>query len=102
MASRKVLSTQISAFLATEFTLPQQHAGTASIHSALQSLCWRNRIMDQFGARLGAVTAWMWSLAIVLALVVSVAVPRTFAQSREDIDERCQRRIEHADHELHE
>ena len=59
-------------------------------------------MMDQFGARLGAVKSWMWSLGIVVALAATVAVPATFAQSREDIDERCQRRIEHADHELHE
>jgi hypothetical protein len=58
--------------------------------------------MDQFGARFGAIKSWMCSLGVVVALTAPAAVPRAFAQSREDIDERCQRRIEHADHELHE
>ena len=58
--------------------------------------------MDRFAARLGAIKSWMWSLGIVVALVAPVAVPRAFAQSREEIDDGCQRRIAHADHELHE
>ena len=36
------------------------------------------------------------------ALVASAAVPRAFAPSHEEADERCQRRIEHAEHDLHE
>src|SRR5262249_55066129 len=45
---------------------------------------------------------WAWSLGIAAALVGSAAVPRVLAQSRQDIDERCQRQIQHAEHELHE
>ena len=58
--------------------------------------------MDHLRARFGAIKTWMWSLSIIAAMVASAAVPRTFAQSREEIDERCQRRIEHAEHDLHE
>jgi len=58
--------------------------------------------MDQFRARLGAMKSWMWSLGIGVALVASLAAPRAVAQSREDIDERCQRRISHAERDLHE
>jgi hypothetical protein len=46
--------------------------------------------------------SWMLSTGIVVALAASSAAPRAFAQSQGEIDERCQRRIEHADHELHE
>ena len=58
--------------------------------------------MDRCGPRPGAIKSWMWSLGIVVGLLTPMAVPRTFAQSREDVDERCQRRIEHAEHDLHE
>lgn len=58
--------------------------------------------MDRFGARLSAIKAWMCSLGVAVALMAPAAVPRAFAQSRGEIDERCQRRIEHAEHELHE
>ena len=52
--------------------------------------------------RLGGRRSWILSLGIIVAFVASCGVPRSFAQSREDIDERCHRRIEHAEHELHE
>lgn len=58
--------------------------------------------MDLRKARFGAVTSWLWSVGIVMALVVSSAVPRAFGQSQEEINERCQRRVQHAEHELHE
>ena len=34
--------------------------------------------------------------------LVAPAVPRAFARSQEEVDERCQRRIGHAEHDLHE
>ena len=49
-----------------------------------------------------ALKRWIWSLGVVGGMLASAAVPAVFAQSREDIDERCQRRIEHAEHDLHE
>ena len=58
--------------------------------------------MDRLRARFGAMRSWMLSLGVAAALVAPLAMPRALAQSREDIDERCQRRIEHAEHELHE
>lgn len=58
--------------------------------------------MNQVRERWGAIKSWTLSLGIAAALVASAAAPRAFAQSREDIDERCQRRIQHAEHELHE
>jgi hypothetical protein len=58
--------------------------------------------MDHRGVRLGALKSWTLSLGIAAALATPAAIPRTFAQSQEDIDERCQRRIHHAEHELHE
>ena len=58
--------------------------------------------MGHFGKGFGAVKSWALSCGLVVALMASATAPRVFAQSREDIDERCQRRIEHADHELHE
>ena len=39
---------------------------------------------------------------IAEALVAPAAVPLAFPQSQEEADERCQRRIEHAEHDLHE
>ena len=53
-------------------------------------------------ARYGAVKSWLWSLGIVAALVVALAGPRAFGQSREELEEHCQRRVQHAEHELHE
>ena len=50
----------------------------------------------------GRMKSWMLSMGMVAALAASTAAPRAFAQSQEEIDERCQRRIAHADHELHE
>lgn len=58
--------------------------------------------MDQLKVRFGAMRSWMLFLGVAAALVSPLAMPRAFAQSREDIDERCQRRVEHAEHELHE
>jgi hypothetical protein len=52
--------------------------------------------------RFGRMKSWMLSMGIVAALAASSAAPRAFAQSKEEIDERCQRRIAHADHELRE
>ena len=57
--------------------------------------------MGHLRKRLRIVTSWTGLLGVSIALLGS-ATSRSFAQSREDIDERCQRRIEHADHELHE
>lgn len=58
--------------------------------------------MDHRTTRFGAMKLWMLSFGLTVALVAPISMPRGFAQSREDIDERCQRRIEHAEHELHE
>ena len=58
--------------------------------------------MDLVGKRYGAARLWMLSLGIGAALVAPVAVPRAFAQSQEEINEHCQRRIQHAEHDLHE
>ena len=58
--------------------------------------------MDQIKSRLGALKLWMMALGISAALVAPVAVQRAFARSHEEADERCQRRIEHAEHDLHE
>jgi len=58
--------------------------------------------MGQLGKGWGTVRSWAVSFGVATALVVSSGAPRALAQSREDIDERCQRRIEHAEHELHE
>ncbi len=58
--------------------------------------------MGHFGRGIGAVKSWAVSCGLGVALIASVAAPRVLAQSREDINERCQRRIQHADHELHE
>ena len=58
--------------------------------------------MDDRKTPLGAMKMWMLSLGVAAALVAPLSMPTAFAQSREDIDERCQRRIEHAEHELHE
>jgi hypothetical protein len=57
--------------------------------------------MDQIKSRLGAVKLWMMALGLTAALVAPAAVPGAFAQSREEA-ERCQRRIQHAEHDLHE
>jgi hypothetical protein len=58
--------------------------------------------MEHPGSRFGAMKSWICSLSIVVALVASAGAPRAFAQSREDVEERCQRRIAHAEHDLHE
>jgi len=58
--------------------------------------------MHHLQKRWGAAGSWAVSFGIAAAMVVSSGAPRALAQSREDIDERCQRRIEHAEHELHE
>ena len=58
--------------------------------------------MGHLGRGFGAVKSWTVSCGLAVALMASVAAPRVLAQSREDIDERCQRRIEHAEHDLHE
>jgi hypothetical protein len=58
--------------------------------------------MDRRQARFGAVKSWLWSLGIVVALAASSAVPRAFGQSQEEINEHCQRRVQHREHELHE
>jgi hypothetical protein len=58
--------------------------------------------MDRGEARFRAVKSWLGSLGIVAALVLSSAVPRALGQSQAEIDERCQRRVQHAEHELHE
>ena len=50
----------------------------------------------------GALRSWFWSLGITAALVMSSGMPRAFGQLQAEIDERCQRRIQHAEHELHE
>ena len=52
--------------------------------------------------RFGWMKTWMLSMGIVAALAASNAAPRAFAQSQGEIDERCQQRIAHAEHELHE
>jgi hypothetical protein len=58
--------------------------------------------MDHRRNRFGGIKSWVLSLGIAAALITPLSIPRAFAQSQEDIDERCQRRIEHAEHELHE
>ena len=44
--------------------------------------------MDQIKSRLGAVKLWMMALGITAALVAPVAVPRAFARSHDEADER--------------
>src|SRR5580704_3694361 len=87
--------------LATRFTVARRGQRFASIQSAVEtkSPCWR---IGMDCVRFGRMKSWMLSMGIVAALVASSAAPRAFAQSKEEIDERCQRRIAHADHELHE
>jgi hypothetical protein len=46
----------------------------------------------------GVTRGWLMSLAVVLGLFLFMSVPRIQAESVE----RCQRRIAHAEHELHE
>ncbi len=58
--------------------------------------------MEYFATRLGSLKSWMLSLSVVAAMVASTGVPRAFAQSEAEIEERCQRRVGHAEHELHE
>ncbi|HVN20646.1 MAG TPA: hypothetical protein VMU05_17805 [Dongiaceae bacterium] len=58
--------------------------------------------MDHSRTRFGAVSNWMWTLSMGAALLVATAVPRAHAQSQEEIDRRCQQRIQHSEHDLHE
>lgn len=48
------------------------------------------------------VKLWACSLGIGGALVLSAAAPSAMAQSHEEVEQRCQHRIAHAEHELHE
>ena len=56
-----------------------------------------NLVGKHYAARL-----WMLSSGIGAALIAPAAVPRALAESRDEIDEQCQRRIQHAEHDLHE
>ena len=58
--------------------------------------------MNLAGKRYGAARVWMLTLGIGAGLIAPAAVPRSFAESREEIDEQCQRRIQRAEHDLHE
>ena len=58
--------------------------------------------MNHLRLHAGSVRSWMLSLSIAAGLVAPLSVPRALAQSQEEVNERCQRRIEHAEHELHE
>jgi len=51
---------------------------------------------------IGNIKLWACSLSIGGALVLSAAAPSAMAQSREEVEQRCQHRIQHAEHELHE
>src|SRR5215471_9423264 len=98
---RRAKVRQVSSCYGIHLIQGGRESGIYPLGIAIESPCWRNR-MDRFGLRLGAIKSWMWCLGIGMALVTPMAVPRSLAQSREDIDERCQRRVEHAEHELHE
>ena len=58
--------------------------------------------MDHQKTRFGGMKLWMLSLGVATALLGPLSMPGAFAQSREDINEHCQRRVEHAEHDLHE
>jgi hypothetical protein len=58
--------------------------------------------MDLVRNGYGTARLWMLSLGIGAALVAAAAGPRAFAQSQGEIDEQCQRHIQHAEHDLHE
>jgi hypothetical protein len=54
-----------------------------------------NLVGKHYAARL-----WKLSSRIGASLIAPAAVPRAFAESRDEIDEQCQRRIPHAEHDL--
>jgi hypothetical protein len=58
--------------------------------------------MDSRDRWFGGMKVWLGSLVVIAALTASSAVPRAFGQSEAEVNERCQRRIQHAEHELHE